>query len=41
MMLIVFRDGCGSHIVLSRIKQCKILLMDEIMHHLGWLKPYK
>ena len=41
--------GCKTVRMVNRIKQKKlwcpsmrmILLMDEILHHLGWLKPYK
>ena len=28
--------GTYNHLVI-----CNILLMEEILHHLGWLKPYK
>jgi len=28
-------------IYLPKVKKSVILLIEEILHHLGWLKPYK
>ena len=36
---VTYVQGVFSCLVVGSV--LKVLLMDEILHHLGWLKPYK